>query len=87
MRAAPMGSYVCIQVPQLVELFGGGLGVVVLLEVVPLNVDTEVSKAHSQCITPCLLLMDQDVSSQLLLLCLPAAMLPAMMVMGSPSEL
>lgn len=43
MRAAPMGSYVCILVPQLVELFGDGLGVVVLLEVVPLGVDTEVS--------------------------------------------
>ena len=55
-----------------------------------LGMDFEVSKAHFRPrLSISRLFMHQDVNSQLLLrhhACSPAAMLPAMMVMGSHSE-
>lgn len=52
------------------------------------GVGFELSKAHTNPVSVCLLFADQDVSSQLLFQyhsCLPAATIPAMMTMDPPS--
>jgi hypothetical protein len=76
--------------PQLVELFRGGLeGVALLEEVYHFGWTLRFQKPMLGLVSFSLQFVDQDVSSQLLLqcpVCLSAALLPAMMVMDSPSE-